>query len=357
MTSGSPLRGVRVNILASTPAAAFCGHLLGQLGAEVLRFDLGDEPSTIEDLVDRPATRSIRIDSTSSDGLAELRGLAFDGQVFVTDLPIQDLQRLGLHWGDVHRSRHSIVYVRVSSFGSDGPLAGLPTDDLLAQSMSGLASMVGFPDREPLAIPYNVGLREGGMHAAAAATAALLALERTGEGAFVDIAVADVLAALARNYAHVIRYYNVPVKRAGRRAPGSAGRYPLSLFPCMDGYVVITVRSSEQWRNMIAMLGHPDWSELPRYQDEQGIAFGYPQEVDDLIVPWMMQHTRNELMELGSRHGVMVGSVRTLDEVLAEEQFAFRGFLEDAGRIGRARVVLPGFPAQFFDHDRLGERS
>lgn len=332
--------------LSETAAGGFATRLLAQLGAVVTRLDLAapDRPHSGE-----MADHEGKIVVPMPGEPARLRSMIERAGCVVTDLPIARLHQYGVHWETFDLSGSGVIYTRVSGFGNAGPLSVLPTDELLVDAFSGLSSMIGFPDREPLALPSSIGLREGGLHAAAASATAMLHRAATGNGALIDIAVVDVLAAVARNYAHVIRYYDVPVKRAGRRAPGSAGRYPLSLFACKDGYVVVTVRTSAEWAGFLSMIGDPPWADLERYRDERAIAVEYPDEVDEFVAPWMVAHTRAEILALGQVHGVVLGAVRTIPEVLQDAQFEHRGFFASSDIVvaGDRTAVLPSFPAIF----------
>src|SRR5699024_248824 len=102
-------------------------------------------------------------------------------------------------------------------------------------------------------------------------------------------------------------------------------------------------RSSRDWANMLTMLGHPQWSTRSRYQDMHGIAMEYPHEVDDLMQPWLMQRTREQILDLAQQHQLPIAPVRRIDELTQDEQFRFREFFETVVTDG-VEHVLPGRP-------------
>lgn len=361
MNSESLLSDLFVIELSDTIAAAFAGRMLAFHGARVVRvLDRACLPRT--------STESQRVNNEFSSSeihtdvlkerewmdlsqpadLDRLRHMISEADAFVTDYSTQRLAALGLE-PEKLRARHPrLVVTHITAFGRSGPKSTWKADDINIQAFSGFCSMVGSPDREPLMAPYSLAFTQGGLHAASATVAAILTRNITQAGGLVDIAISEVLGAIIRMYSLVCRFYAIPPTRAGRRAPGSAGRYPASLFPCKDGYIVLTSRSGKQWRQILTMMGNPPWSEQPRYQDTYGIAMEYPDEVDALVIPWMMQHTRAQLLELGMQYGVPLGTVRRIDELLRDEQFDFRGFFQDL-EIGNAHVKVTSHPAHITD--------
>ena len=347
--------------LSDTMAGAFCGRMLAFHGARVIRvLDRAQPPRTstesrplgplsATDLHTDVLKERRWLDLSDAADRIQLAELIAGADAFITDLEAPRLARLDLVPEDLRRRHAHLICTHITPFGRSGPKAGWRADDINIQAFAGFCSMVGSPAREPLMAPYALAFTQGGLHAASATVAAVLTRALSGAGGIVDVAIGEVLGAIIRMYSLVCRFYDIPPKRAGRRAPGSAGRYPCSLFPCKDGYIVLTSRSGKQWRQILAMMGNPAWAEAPRYQDSYGIAMEYPDEVDALVIPWMMQRTRAELMALGLEHGVPLGQVRRIDEVLADPQFDYRRFFQDV-LVGKLRVKVSSAPAQIVEH-------
>jgi crotonobetainyl-CoA:carnitine CoA-transferase CaiB-like acyl-CoA transferase len=354
----STLEGIRVVELSGDAGAAFCGQNLAAEGADVLRLIEPSRSNPIhhEGLPATPGftaaevgferfTRREILEGTPDEKRARIAKHLEGADVFLTDFDTQELHALGAHWEGLRAGMPALIYARVSVFGSTGPRAGWRGGELEAQAFSGVAGQLGAAERAPITMPYRMGLMHGGLHAAAAVTAALYARHKGSEGCFIDISAAQALAADVRNYSLMMRYYDLPLKRSGRRPQGSLGRYPTAIFPCKDGYVVLTARSGEQYRNFLAMMGNPAWATEPKFQDAYAMAMEHADEADSHVVPWLKNYTRKELVELGLQHRFPVGPLSTLDEVLEDEQYDFRGFFGITEAAG-STFTLPGRPAQ-----------
>jgi crotonobetainyl-CoA:carnitine CoA-transferase CaiB-like acyl-CoA transferase len=193
---------------------------------------------------------------------------------------------------------------------------------------------------------YGIGPLMQGLNAAGAAIAALLERGKGRGGEFVDVSEADVIAAAIRMYSLTYRFLEIPLKRNGLRAPGSSGRYPHTALPCKDGYISTICRSEQDWNRFLEMMGNPAWGDEPRYRDFYAMATQYPDEVDALIIPWLMEHTKDQIAELATKYKVPIAPLRTADEVIRDPQFAYRGFFRSY-QAGDRIVIAPGQVAQW----------
>ena len=362
------LVGVKVIELSRDLGAGFCGQQLSMLGADVVRLvdeegwlptrdesaPAGSGRSASEVGLDRFKTRRRLVGDAAAKRAALKEALA-SADVLITDATADELRELGVHWDDTARSER-LIHVHISAFGASGPYAGWTGGDLEAQALGGVIAQVGYPDQSPLPLPYKAGLIHAGLQATGATTAALYARRASGLGGFIDIAAAQVLAADVRMYSLLSRYYGLPLKRSGRRPPGSMGNYPCAIFPCKDGYVVLIIRAGEQWRTMLAMMGSPAWGDDPKYQNSFKNAIHYADELDALMIPWLMQYTRAELIAKGIENRCPIGAVQTLAQVLDNEQYEWRGFFDTVEVDGKT-VAVPGSPAQVTAKSVVGAMS
>ncbi len=340
------LRGRRVLEISETRAAAFSGKLLRDVGAEVVALRPAETPRLSraarvymdqgKDVLSLPETRE------QSSSLSQIVAHC---DAVVTDLSPAGLAARSLDWDSVHALAPSVVYVRLGAVPDDVALPESDAAELTMQATSGYMYLTGFPDREPLGVPYGLGSVQLGLHGAGALAGGLYDV-LYGEhetGCLVEIAGSEVLASIVRIYASVFMYYGIPMQRDGRRAPGSGGRYPFGLFRCQDGYVAVIVRNDEQWQRFLGMLGHPDWANQPRYQDFHGMAIDYPGEVDSLWAGWLLERTRAELMELAREQSLPIGPVRSVSEIFEDEQLLARGFFRTTDVDG-VPLRIPGPP-------------
>jgi CoA:oxalate CoA-transferase len=330
-----PLAGIAVLEAGKTRAAASAGRMLRLGGAAVTKLRLpGDYPEAARIYFD--AHKAV-IDTSET---VELAGLLADADVLVTDLQPDQLAMVAAPHRELRERYPRLVIARCRPVPD--PHAAT-AGELSMQAGSGFMHMTGRPDREPLGVPYHLGAVSLGVHAAGAVTAALLRREATGAGCTVDLVGQEILASYLRIYGAVSEYYGIPLIRDGSRAPGSGGRYPFGIFPCADGYVAMIGRTARDWENIVAMMGNPEWAARPRYQDLHGIAMDYPDEVDELVGPWLRQRTRVELMELARQYSIPMAPVRRIDELQDDPQLRHRGFLATATVDGHD-YTIPGLP-------------
>jgi crotonobetainyl-CoA:carnitine CoA-transferase CaiB-like acyl-CoA transferase len=343
---GAMLDGTLMIEVGRTRAAAFAGKLMADAGAGVVAVqDEGrlDGLSAAARLY-MDAGKDVIAWQPGSDAIIVQELLPY-ASTFVTDLSPVELKDRGLDWETLHELAPRLSYVALSAVGwSDGDEPGTP-GELSMQALSGLMYMVGDPDREPLSLPYGTGSVQLGLHGAAAAASALNVAATTGQGRLVEISGTEVLASYVRIYGAVASYYRIPLRREGRRAPGSGGRFPFGLFPCRDGYVAMICRSAREWDSLLEMMGNPEWSRQERYRDLYAIAISYPDEIDALISPWLMSHTRDELLQLAQQYAVPVAPVREVAEVLGDPQLRhYRDFFDHLTTKDGVSLRLPGRP-------------
>jgi crotonobetainyl-CoA:carnitine CoA-transferase CaiB-like acyl-CoA transferase len=343
---GAMLDGTLSIEVGRTRAAAFAGKLLADAGGEVIALADAARSTSLSRAARTYMDAGKDVVTWREDGDAVMvRELLPHADLFVTDLDAVELARRGLDWPTLHALAPRLCYVWLAPVGHVGEERTSNAGELAMQAISGLMHVVGHPDREPLALPYSLGSVQLGLHGAAAATAALQAAAATGVGRLVEVSGAEVLASYVRIYGAVASYYGVPLRRDGRRAPGSGGRWPFGIFPCKDGYVAMICRSSREFDSLLEMMGNPSWTQQERYRDLYAMAISYPDEIDALVTPWLMEHTRDELLELAHRFAVPVAPVRNVAEVLADPQLRdARHFFDQMTTASGEVLQIPGRP-------------
>jgi crotonobetainyl-CoA:carnitine CoA-transferase CaiB-like acyl-CoA transferase len=343
---GAMLEGTLSIELGRTRAAAFAGKLLADAGGDVIALQDAGRSSGLS-----AAARSFMDagkDVVTWDEAGDpvlVREILTHADLFVTDLDAAELRRRDLDWPALHEQFPALCYVWLTPVGDVGEGRTSNAGELAMQAISGLMHVVGDPDREPLALPYAMGSLQLGLNGAAAACAALHAATETGIGRLVEISGAEVLASYVRIYGAVASYYGVPLRRDGRRAPGSGGRWPFGIFPCQDGWVAMICRSAREFDSLLEMMGSPEWASQERYQDLYAMAIKYPEEIDELVSPWLMAHTRDELLSLAQQYAVPVAPVRSVEEVMADPQLRdFRHFFDQLTISSGEVVQTPGRP-------------
>ena len=308
--SHSLLAGLRVGEVSGRESGRIAGELLAQLGADVRRVSAPDDPVSGFDIL-----------ITSGDNGAE-----------ATD-PYPAGRRRGT-------SAFGGVHIDISPYGSFGPCRDWTGDDATIAAHAGLAVYVGEPEREPLVPPVPIVSWQAGLAAACAALAALGGGPRT-----VEVAEFDVMASTHMIGLYPLAFFAGAIpRRAGRRKPAP---YPFTHLPCADGWVCVAFLEGRHWHRFVEVMGSPEWTADDRYRNRRRMGEQYPDEVDALVIPWLKTKTKADLLALALAHRIPIVPLRTVDEVLASEQLADRGFWRPVETGGGRTVQAPGLPFAF----------
>lgn len=218
-----------------------------------------------------------------------------------------------------------------------GPLAGRDVDERELVARGGLAVAIGHPDRDPLPMPEGVADTLVAMHVVAAGLAGLL--EGTTHA---EVVATDAIAHAVIMNSNLFVPFGRPWHRSGTRASQSGGVYPYALLDAADGQVCLIGRTDDDWRNLIAAAGDPEWAQDPRFAD--GVVNGrqHAEELDGLLEQsWLRRRTRAEVLRDAEQHRFAAGPVLTPAEVLDDDVVA--GLWRTTTVRGR-EVRTPGAP-------------
>ena len=359
MLSGA-LNGIRVVEWGNFISAPFCGKVLAELGADVIKVEppaLGDDsrrsgpfPAHIPDpeqsglyLLANINKRGVSLDVATSTGMELFHRLLGSADVLLENQSSESLRTLGMDYTALKRSFPRLIVTSISPYGRSGPYSEFKGGDLTNNALGGLSFGTGHPDREPLTTPLRQISYLAAVGAAFATVVAVLARDATGRGQLVDVSEAQVGAVLLSGY-HLPTYIyrGVAGWRSGNRM--RLGLFPNCVLPCKDGYVCIDAPQLEQYRRFLALLGEPAWTEEPRYRDRRAMSDQYPEEAEALLTPWFIQHTKEEILRLCIEHRVPCVPVRTFDEVLDDPQLNSRDFFQDVSHPEAGTLKYPGPP-------------
>lgn len=358
------LDGVRIIEYGNYIAAPYCGKLLADMGAEVIKVERpqkGDEsryhgpfPNEVPDrersglfLYLNSNKMGVTLDPVNQRGRALFLQLLEDTDVLLEGYPARQMKDLGLDYQTLKDKFPRLIVASVSVFGQGGPHSDYKAYDINANASAAVSIAIGKPDQEPLNPPLGQSEYLGGVATGIGVILALLAREETGLGQHIDLSTAETMgyisAMINPNYSN----YGIPWTRSGHRASESGGFYPGTILPCKDGHITMWARSGHAWKRFIEAMGNPDWSTDPRFLSRVRMGREYPDEVDELLRPWLMSHTTDEIMEICIEFGIPFSEVRTIDKVANCSHLNERGFFITIEREEVGNLKYPGFPFKF----------
>lgn len=319
----APLSGIRVLDLSRVLAGPFCSMILADLGAEVIKVESpwGDDSRQFGPFVDgtsayyRLFNRSkmgITLDFKNDDDKEVLRDLVRRADVVVENFRPGVLEKLGLAPKDLLEINPRLVVTSISGFGQTGSLAKEPAYDLVAQAMSGLMSITGWPNSKPTRVGISLGDLIPGLYAAIGTVSALYQRESTGTGQHLDLAMYDSLVSVMESVGMRALYDDTPPTRIGNDHGLSA---PFSTYATKDGDVVIAITTNRLFERLSNALGMPELATDHRFAEPVARSDNRV-ALRELIEEALSTKTRSETIALFEEHGVPTARVYDLDEAL-----------------------------------------
>jgi formyl-CoA transferase len=330
-----PLTDIRVIELGQLIAGPFCGQLLGDMGADVIKIEqpgAGDpmrvwgrgEHHLWWEVVARNK-RSVSINLRVPRGQALARKLIAEADILIENFRPGTLEKWGIAPERLLAENPRLIIVRVSGYGQTGPYSDRAGFGGIGEAMGGWRYVVGDPDRAPSRMGVSIGDSLAATYACMGALAALHDRERTGQGQIVDSAlyegVLQIMESLVPEYV-VSGYIR---ERSGSKLPGIA---PSNVYRCSDGEFLIGANQDTIFRRLCTAMGQPDLADNPRYATH--VARGQNQdELDGLIEAWTGTLTVAEVERLMLEHAIPSGAIYRAPEMIDDPHFAAREALID----------------------------
>ena len=271
----SALKGLRVLDVTQVMAGPYCGMILADLGATVIKVEppAGDSTRQMPGAIgtDSPAfnavnrgKRSIVLNLKTSEGRGVFTRLAQSSDIVIENYRPGVMTALGLDYAALSAACPRLIYASISGYGQTGPQRGKGGFDLIAQGVSGIMSITGEPGGAPVKAGIPVTDLGAGLFALVGILAALEHRHRTGEGQLIDTSLVD--AGVALSVWEATEYFSgigVPA------ALGSAHRMnaPYQAIRCADGYITLGAANQRLFRRLCEVLGHADWANEPAFVD------------------------------------------------------------------------------------------
>jgi crotonobetainyl-CoA:carnitine CoA-transferase CaiB-like acyl-CoA transferase len=344
------LAGLKVLDLSRVLAGPWCGQLLGDLGAEVIKIEspaTGDDtrawgPPFLEGesayfLGCNRNKQGVAIDFSGPEGKGLLAKLIPQFDVLIENFKSGTLERWGFDALWFEKNAPTLVRCSITGYGSEGPQSHLPGYDFILQAESGLMSIAGPSDGEPT--KYGVAIVDlaTGMMATNAIQAALIARYRTGKGQAVEVSLFDTAISLLAN---VGNSHLATGKDAGRYGNGHPTIVPYTTYHCSDGMVALAVGNDKQFAKLSELLGHPEWAEDERLKTNSARILNRA-FIDGLLEQQLQSYVGDEFIALCRANGIPIGRVNTVKQALALDQTASKQMILEVkhSKIDRLRTL------------------
>jgi crotonobetainyl-CoA:carnitine CoA-transferase CaiB-like acyl-CoA transferase len=353
-TGRPPFAEVRILDLTQVIAGPHCTTMLADLGAEVVKLErpeTGDSLRTTgryrgrddhEDYfyANNRSKKSICLDLKDADDRAVALALAEKADVVVENFAAGTADRLGVGWSQVSSRNSSIVYCSISGFGQQGPYRNRLALDPVIQAISGVMSVTGHPDGEPMQIGAPLADVIAGMYAAFTIVGALHRVRMDGLGCYIDISMQDaMLAALGPRMGETLQAGILP-SRHGNQNPM---RVPADAYRTKDGrYLSIIVQNDRYWAPLCRAVGHLEWLDDPRFTDMRK-RVEHRDALNAMYAEVLAGRNAVEWIPLLEAEGVPYALVNNYAEAVADPQVQFRKLIRELDhlRSGNIRVVGP----------------
>jgi crotonobetainyl-CoA:carnitine CoA-transferase CaiB-like acyl-CoA transferase len=323
------LRGYRIVDLTQNVAGPFCTQILGDLGAEIIKVErpktgddtrawqppeIGGKSSTF--LALNRNKKSVCIDLDSTDGRDVLRKLSASADVVIHSLRPGSAESRGIGYDDLKQEKPDLIYCAISAFGDVGPLREMPGYDPLMQAFSGIMSVTGNPDDDPVRVSVSLIDMGTGMWAALGIVGALLHRSRTGEGMEVRASLLDTgLSWMSVFIASYLASGKLPQKMGSAMAMTA----PYELFKTSDGNVFIAAGNDRLFTKVCEALGCPELATDERFVTN-GRRVTQRALLHDLLAQRSVTMTTAGAVEALRKAGAPCSELNDLSQALSHEQ-------------------------------------
>lgn len=345
--------GVRVLDLSRVLAGPFCGMLLADMGADVIKLEIpgrGDDSRQFPPFLDDESMyyvnlnrgkRSITVNLKADEGKRLFVELVKRCDVVLENFRPGTMEHLGLGYEELRKVNPRLVYAAISGFGQYGPYRERPGYDIIGQAMGGLLSITGWPDGPPTRSGTAIGDILSSLFCCVGVLAALVVRERTGEGQMVDVSLVDSVFAALENIPQ--RFY------VDGQVPGRIGNryefiYPYDTFRAMDGWIVIGIANDAIWDRFTEATGLTGLGEDPRFTSNV-LRVENHGALKPLIEEWTTRHEKDGIVELLNKHRVPSCQIYDVREASEDEHIGgVRGMVVELEQPGLGAVKVQGNP-------------
>lgn len=353
---GGTLEGLRVLDLGTMIAGPFCGVLLADHGADVIKVErpgVGDPIRAWTPIVDGESLwwkvsarnkRLVTLDLGEPRGQRLLEQLVATADVVVENFRPGTLERWNLGPERLDEIQPRLILARVSGYGQTGPYATHPGYGTIAEAMSGIPAFTGFSSQPPQLSAFPLADTIAGVFAAFGVMSALYQRSRTGRGEVVDVSLFEPLFRLVESQVIAFDRLGLVKQRVGNRIEEDA---PRNAYETADGkYVVISASSPRTWERFAHAIGHPELITDPRFVDNAARCENV-EALDEIVSVWHRMRTLDEILAIFKAEDVVAGPIYGIEEIFEDMQYRAREMIVSVMDPALGELKMPGVVPRF----------
>lgn len=349
-----PLEGIKVLDLMTL--SGYCGMELADYGAEVIKVEspnTGDPLRALAPLKNGASVhhafrdrgkKSITLDLTHPEGKEIFKKLVAQADVVLENFPPNWMDELGLGYDVLSAIKPSLVYGRISAYGSTGEKTDLPQYDLLAQAKSGVMHFTGFPENPPTRIGFSISERYAASFLSSAVCIALYHAKSTGEGQLVETTLCGSAIAISEDKVITYGAEHEDPMRTGNAHPLIN---PYDILKCKDGYVAMGISSDAQWAKFCDAFGRPEWKVDELYCSNLVRGYHYFGDLRVKLEDLFSNYTMQEIADICDETLIPGTMCSTTKEALQQPQLRVRNMIVSVNDPELGAVEMPGKPVKF----------
>lgn len=341
-----PLSGLRVVDMTRLAAGNMMTHMLADFGADVIKIE---RPGKGDDLrrfgeaeswwkVYARSKRSMELDFRSDAGREVLQKLIASADILCENFVPGTLEKWGMGPEELWAANENLIIVRVSGWGQTGPYKHRPGFGSLIEGMSGFAAMTGWEDKPPLLPPLALADMVAGLAGFGGVLSAVIARDK-GEtkGQVVDLSLFEPLFGILGPWAAAYEATGKVPQRMGNSSEVAA---PRGLYPTKDGkYIAMSASMQSMWEKLATAIGRPELNDDPRYATSRA-RVEHAEELDAIIAENMKTRTLDENLTFFEAHGVTVGPICDISDLIDHPYIRGREVLQDFEYEGMERLPM-----------------
>jgi crotonobetainyl-CoA:carnitine CoA-transferase CaiB-like acyl-CoA transferase len=354
------LSDVKVLDLSWYIAGPYCGKLLADYGADVIKIEKPDEGDPARRMgpfqndESHPEKsglflhlntnkRGMILDLKSEAGKTAFIELIREADILVESFSPGVMERLGLGFDELIKINPALVMTSISNFGQTGPYRNYQANDIITYAMGGAMSSTGLPDREPVNVARNIKLFECGWLAAVATLGVWMGAAKDGIGDHIDFSLMEAQAGSTdRRSTQLLGYSYCGDNTLREDLSKDRGTcLPNTYMPVKDGWI-LPVITAPRWKAFTQALGRPELLEDERFQDILDVTYAY--EMDGIFLEWIGDKGKEQVSREMQAMGLPVTPINTPEDAMKSDHFRQRGFWIEIDHPEAGIITYPGAP-------------